>query len=233
MKIKEIQKLTLIDYPGRLACILFLSGCNFRCGFCHNPELVLQEFWENISEEEALRFLEKRQAQLDGVCITGGEPLLSLDKYFLKQIKNLGYFIKIDTNGSFPDKLKELVDEGLVDYVAMDIKASREKYKEVVNAEVDLEKIERSIKIISGLSNYEFRTTIVEGVHDVEGVKRIGEWLNRVVGEKPRKYFLQGFRNKGKFIDESFNEKKDTTEEMLDEIKENVKDYFEEVGVRV
>ena len=233
MKIKEIQKLTLIDYPGRLACVLFLSGCNFRCGFCHNPELVLQEFGENISEEEALRFLEKRKMQLDGVCITGGEPLLSLDKYFLKQIKNLGYFIKIDTNGSFPDKLKELVDEGLVDYVAMDIKASREKYKEVVNAEVDLEKIERSIKIISGLSNYEFRTTIVEGVHDVEEVKRIGEWLNRVVERKPRKFFLQGFRNKGKFIDESFNEKKDTTEEILDEMKENAEDYFEEVGVRV
>ena len=232
MKIKEIQKLTLIDYPGRLACVLFLSGCNFRCGFCHNPELVLQEFGENISEEEALRFLEKRKMQLDGVCITGGEPLLSLDKYFLKQIKNLGYFIKIDTNGSFPDKLKELVDEGLVDYVAMDIKASREKYKEVVNAEVDLEKIERSIKIISGLSNYEFRTTIVEGVHDVEEVKRIGEWLNRVVERKPRKFFLQGFRNKGKFIDESFNEKKDTTEEILDEMKENAEDYFEEVGVR-
>ncbi|HKL23166.1 MAG TPA: radical SAM protein, partial [Candidatus Nanoarchaeia archaeon] len=109
MKIKGIQKTTLIDYPGKIACTLFLFGCNFRCGFCHNPELVIKEEVQDIDEKEILNFLEKRKGKLEGVCITGGEPFLTLDKNFIKKIKEKGYFVKIDTNGSFPEKLKDFI----------------------------------------------------------------------------------------------------------------------------
>lgn len=233
MEIKEIQKFTLIDYPGKLACTLFLAGCNFRCGFCHNPELISYGGNESISEKEILDFLKKRKGQLDGVCITGGEPLLSLEKDFLKQIKSLGYFIKIDTNGSFPERLKEFIEEGLVDYVAMDIKSSKEKYSEIVGSNVDTEKVEKSIKLISGLENYEFRTTIVERIHSKEEIRKMAEWLNEVVDGKPKKIFLQGFKNTGKILSSEFVKEKDTSENYLKELKKDIEDYFKEVGVRV
>lgn len=233
MKITGIQKTTLIDYPGRIACTIFVFGCNFRCGFCHNPELVLEEAEKIYSEKEILEFLEKRKNQLEAVCITGGEPLLSLDLDFLRKIKKLGYLIKIDTNGSFPEKLKKIINEKLVNFIAMDIKCSRKKYKEISNSEIDLEKIEESMRLVSGLESYEFRTTIVEGVHDIEEMKKIAQWLNEIIGKKPKKFCLQGFRNNGKFIDESFGDKKNTSKKFLEELKEKIKDYFGEVGVRV
>jgi pyruvate formate lyase activating enzyme len=236
MKIKGFQKVTLIDYPGEVACTIFLFGCNFRCGFCHNPELVFEDAGKNIkefSEKEVLDYLEERKKYLDGICITGGEPLLSLDKDFLKKIKDFGYKIKIDTNGSFPEKLRKFVFEGLVDFVSMDIKSSKKKYFEICNSELDFEKLEESMKIICGLESYEFRTTIVEGIHEVEDVKKIAEWLNNVCGKKPKKFVLQGFKNNEKFIDESFGQKKDASEEFLNEIKNEIKDYFEEVSIRV
>jgi len=180
MKIAGLQKTTLIDYPGEVACTIFLFGCNFRCGFCHNPELVLKDTGEGFSEENVLKFLKERKGKLDAVCISGGEPLMSLDFDFVRKIKSLGYKIKIDTNGSYPERLKELIDEGLVDAVAMDIKASRERYPEVVGINVDMDKIEESIKLIAGLQNYEFRTTVLEKFHDVEDMKSLGEWLNNV-----------------------------------------------------
>jgi len=232
MKVKEIQRLTLIDYPGRLACTLFLFGCNFRCGFCHNPELVLHDTGRDISKEEVLEFLERRRGQLDGVCITGGEPLMSLEKDFLKKIKALGYFIKIDTNGSFPEKLEEFIDEDLIDYVAMDIKSSKEKYKEVVG-EVDLGKIEESIKLVSKLPEYEFRTTIVEGIHDLEDMKKLANWLNQVLERKPKRYFLQGFKNSDKFIEAGFKSKEDTSEQILTELKNELMDYFDTIEIRI
>jgi pyruvate formate lyase activating enzyme len=232
MKICGIQKTTLIDYPKKIACTVFLHGCNFRCGFCHNPELVIEENENIISKEEILDFLDKRKKYLEGVCITGGEPLLSLDENFLKEIKRLGYSVKIDTNGSFPERLKKLIDEKLVDFVAMDIKASREKYREIVNSEFDLDKIEESIKLISGLENYEFRTTVVEGIHDVGEMKKIADWLNEIIS-KPKKFVLQGFRNSGKFVDRKFFNKKDTGKEFLEEIKEAIKDRFESIEIRV
>lgn len=232
MKIAGFQKLTLIDYPEKIACTLFLHGCNFRCGFCHNPGLVLYEPEKIYSEEEALEFLEKRKTQLDGVCITGGEPLLSLDLDFLKRIKEIGYSIKIDTNGSFPEKLRKLIDEKLVDFVAMDIKSSKEKYEEIIDSKVDLEKIEESMKLVSLLEDYEFRITIIQGIHDLDEVKKIAVWLKDVIGKKPKKFCLQGFKNKGDLISESFRNKKDTPKEFLNELKEGIKDYFEEVEVR-
>ncbi len=232
MKIKGIQKTTLIDYPDKIACTIFLFGCNFRCGFCHNPELVLEEQKGDYSQEEFFKFLEKRKNYLEGVCITGGEPLLTLNKDFLKEIKKLGYLIKIDTNGSFPELLKEIIDEKLVDFVAMDIKSSKENYQKISVSNIDINKIEKSVKLISGLENYEFRTTIIEDFHNLEEVKKMSVWLNDIIGRKPKKFCLQGFQNHGKFIDESFNFKKNTSEVFLENLKNEIKDYFEDIEVR-
>lgn len=234
MIIGGLQKLTLIDYPSKLACTIFLHGCNFRCGFCHNPELVVEENKIKYSTEEILDFLEKRKKYLDGICITGGEPLLSLDEDFLRKIKKLGYLIKIDTNGCFPEKLKKFIDENLVDFVSMDIKSCKENYMKVVCAEVSPEKIEESIKIISNSGiDYEFRTTILKKFHNKENVKKISEWLNEISGRKPKKYVLQGFKNCGKLIDENFLNEKDVDENYLNEIFGEVKDDFEKVEIRV
>ena len=233
MKIKAIQKLTLIDYPDKLACTLFLFGCNFRCGFCHNPELVLKEEREDLTQKEILEFLEKRKNYLEGICITGGEPLIEIDKEFLRKIKSLGYLIKIDTNGCYPDKLKELIDEELVDFISMDIKASKEKYPFVTNTQVvNFEKIEDSIRLISQLNDYEFRTTVVKGIHDAQELKKIATWLNKVTGKKPKKFCLQGFKNKGKLIENVYKMKKDVDEDYLNNLKEEIKDFFVEVEVR-
>jgi len=232
MKICGLQKTTLIDYPGKTACTIFLYGCNFRCGFCHNPELVIEKNENIFSEKEILDFLDKRKKYLEGVCITGGEPLLTLEKNFLKEIKKIGYLIKIDTNGSLPEKLKEIIDENLVDFVAMDVKASKENYKKITNSGISLEKIEESIRLISKLENYEFRTTVIEGIHNIEEMKKIAEWLNELIG-KPKKYALQAFKNSGKILNEEFRNKKDTSEKFLREIKEAIKDDFEEVEIRV
>ncbi|RKX59006.1 MAG: anaerobic ribonucleoside-triphosphate reductase activating protein, partial [Thermodesulfobacteriota bacterium] len=137
MKIKGIQELTLIDYPGKLACTLFLYGCNFRCGFCHNPELVLAPLGNDYTQEEILKFLEKRKGQLEGVCITGGEPLMTIDIEFLNKIKDLGYSIKLDTNGSFPELLEELIKDKLIDYIAMDVKIGKDKYNDLTCSDID------------------------------------------------------------------------------------------------
>lgn len=235
MKIAGIQKTALIDYPGKIACTIFLYGCDFRCGFCHNPELVIENIEESkiISEEEVLDFLEKRKNQLEGVCITGGEPLLSLEKEFLERIKKIGYLIKLDTNGSFPEKLREFVSEGLVDFVAMDVKGPREVYNSIANCDIDMRKIEESLVIISRLENYEFRTTIVSEIHDKENVKDMLLWVNGVINRKPRKFVLQGFQNHGKFIDKKFERVKNVEEDFLNEIKEEIKDLVEVVEVRV
>jgi len=233
MKIAGFQKLTLIDYPGKLACTLFLYGCNFKCGFCHNPELVVSSSEILFSEENILNFLESRKKYLDGVCITGGEPLLNLDFDFVKKIKAIGYKIKIDTNGCYPNELRELINEGLVDYVAMDVKGSRENYKEIVNSEVDFAKIEESVKMISELPEYEFRTTIVERFHDAGDVGRIGAWLKNIIGGKIRKFVLQGFKNHGKLIDKGFENEEDVNEKFLLELKEVMEEYCGVVEVRV
>ena len=137
MRIQGLQKLTLLDYPGKVACTVFTAGCNFRCPFCHNASLVTHmEENEDISEKEFFGFLEKRQGILDGVCVTGGEPLIWDDiRSFLERIKDLGYLVKLDTNGSFPGKLKQLIRANVVDYVAMDIKNSKEKYAQTIGIE--------------------------------------------------------------------------------------------------
>ena len=233
MKIAGLQKTTLIDYPGKVACTIFLKGCNFRCGFCYNPDLVVRDDIECFSEEEILEFLKKRQGKLDAVCITGGEPLMTLDFDFVRKIKAMGYLVKIDTNGSFPRRLKELIDGGLVDYIAMDIKAVGRDYSKVAAVNVDLSKIEESIKLIYGFGNYEFRTTVISRFHDVFSMRDLGRWITGLVGGKPKRFFLQGFRVNDEMIDSSFKDEKNVGEKYLSEIKDCISEYFGKVGIRV
>lgn len=191
MTIAGLQKTTLLDYPGKVACTVFLSGCNFRCPFCQNSEILTGSGGEQIPEEELFAFLERRRGILDGVCVSGGEPLLGDVAPLLERIKGLGYSVKIDTNGAFPEKLKELYGRGLVDFVAMDIKNSPQKYEKTAAARVDTGKIKESAAFLmeSGVG-YEFRTTVVKQLHAGEDFVRIGQWLR---GAKA--YFLQTFRD--------------------------------------
>ncbi len=200
MLISGLQKLTLLDYPGRVACTVFTAGCNFRCPFCHNAPLVLPERIEGDpnGEETVLQFLKKRQGILDGVAVTGGEPLLHRDMPdFLRKIRALGYKIKLDTNGSFPDRLIELVNEGLVDRVAMDIKNSPALYAKTVGLqELDLAAGERSKDfLLEGRVWYEFRTTVVKGLHTEESLTEAAEWIRGAA-----EYYLQQFKDSGDII---------------------------------
>ena len=195
-----LQKLTLLDYPGRVACTLFTRGCNFRCPFCHNASLVVRaEEQKSYENTEIIAFLKKRQGILDGVAITGGEPTLMPGIYdFIKEVKGLGYSVKLDTNGTRPDVLKKLVNDNLLDYVAMDIKNSPEKYAFTcgLTDSYDLSKIEESIDFLMGGSvDFEFRTTVAKPFHAEEDFVKIGEWLK---GEE--KYFLQQFKDSGDII---------------------------------
>ena len=191
MKIAGLQKTTLLDFPGRVACTVFLSGCNFRCPFCQNGE-ILDGKEENYSREEFFAFLDKRKGILDGVCVSGGEPLIHADiAAFLKDIKSRGYSVKLDTNGAFPEKLKELCAAGLVDFVAMDIKNSPQNYKKTAGADVNIDKIKESAAfLMQGDLPYEFRTTVVKELHRGEDFVRIGQWLRGA-----KRYFLQTFRD--------------------------------------
>ena len=198
MLIKGLQKLTLLDYPGKMACTVFTAGCNFRCPFCHNASLVTNIDEERISEEEFFSFLQKRQGIIEGVCVTGGEPTLQPDlKEFLKKIKDLGYSIKLDTNGYRPEVIKDVVNSGLVDYVAMDIKNSQAKYALTCGLDnLDIAKINESVQfLMSGAVDYEFRTTVVKELHTEDDIQDIVSWIKGA-----KKYFLQGFIDSGDLI---------------------------------
>ena len=206
MRIGGLQKLTLLDYPGKVACTVFLSGCNLRCPYCHNPGLVLPEQSEGseIPEAEVLSFLERRKGKLDGVCITGGEPTLQPElPEFLEKLRRLGYAVKLDTNGCYPEALADILERGLVDYVAMDIKNCREKYALTVGRpDFDLAPVEASIRLLrtSGVT-YEFRTTLVNGFHTEEDIEKIGKWL-----EGAKAFFLQRFVDRDSCIAEGLSE---------------------------
>ena len=199
MLISGLQKLTLLDYPGTVACTVFTGGCNFRCPFCHNAALVLPELMDkNNEEEKVLSFLKKRQGVLEGVAITGGEPLLHADMpQFLAKIRELGYKIKLDTNGSFPDRLMEIVNSGLVDRVAMDIKNPPELYARTVGLEkLDTAAIERSKNfLLEGRVDYEFRTTAVKGLHTAQSIAAAAKWI-----EGAKEYYLQQFKDSGQLL---------------------------------
>ena len=200
MIISGLQKMTLLDFPGKVACTVFLQGCNFRCPFCHNSDLLGNDGPEPIPVETLLAFLKKRVGLLDGVCITGGEPTLQKDlPDLLRQIKALGYRIKLDTNGNRPDVLKALVAEGLVDYVAMDIKNCPARYGETAGvSRLELEAIEETMGfLMAGNVDFEFRTTVVAELHRAQDMKEIGQWLQKLSPDKkPAKLFLQAYADR-------------------------------------
>ena len=234
MKIAGFVKTTLLDYPGRLACTVFTQGCNLRCPFCQNGSLVLPEYFETpLDTEEILSHIRKRSSVLEGVCITGGEPTLMPDlAAFIRQIKDLGLLVKLDTNGTNPDVLGKLCEEKLIDHVAMDIKASPADYAKVCGLDrISVDRIKTSIDFLrsSGIS-HEFRTTLVKGLHTLQSVKDMAEWLSG-----PDPYFLQSYREEDGVIAildgsgrkfESFN-----TEEMKNFLS-IVKPFMPSVSLR-
>lgn len=194
--IAGLQKMTLLDFPGKVACTVFLAGCNYRCPFCHNTELFSGKLEEVMSTDAFLEFLKKRQGLLEGVCVSGGEPTGDPGlEALLTNIKALGFAVKLDTNGSRPTVLKNLLDKGLVDYVAMDVKNSPAMYAETVGCPADMAAVEDSLRIlIGGETPYELRTTLVAQLHDTASVAEMGRWLAQLVpGRKPAQLFLQSF----------------------------------------
>ena len=197
MRIVGLQKMTLLDYPGRVACTVFLGGCNFRCPFCHNSELLDGTAAPVMEMEELLGFLEKRKGLLDGVCITGGEPTLHKDlPQLLRAIKAMGFAVKLDTNGYRPEILKALVGQSLVDYVAMDVKNSPQRYAETAGLPgLDIARIEESLAfLLSGAVDYELRTTVAEPLHDRQAMEDMARWLEKISpNQKARRFFIQPF----------------------------------------
>jgi len=227
MKICGLNKTTLLDYPGCVAATIFVGGCNFRCPFCHNGDLVLcSANLKEYSQEEILTFLNKRKNVLEGVCITGGEPTLYEQlPEFIERVKELGYKVKLDTNGSHPAMLKKLVKEQKVDYVAMDIKAPKEDYDKVCGVTVDIEKIQQSVDILkNGNVPYEFRTTVVNELHRKEDILEIGRWL---LGAD--NYYLQNYQETDKNLCGGFSPME---KEKLIGLEEELKKYINNVKVR-
>lgn len=226
--IHGFQKMTMLDFPGKVACTAFTAGCNFRCPFCHNASLVTKINNDEIySQEEIFDYLNKRKGILDGVCITGGEPLLYdgiID--FIKKIRELGLLVKLDTNGSFPDKLEYLINNKLVDYVAMDIKNSKEKYAETIGLDnYDISNVEKSVALlISGNVEYEFRTTIVAEYHETQDIVAIGEWIKGA-----KRYFLQNFVDSGNLIG---NDLHGVSKDFMKELQIEAAKFVEKVELR-
>lgn len=212
MIISGLQKTTFIDYPGKIATTIFLAGCNFRCPFCHNRNLVLNEKWlQKISSEEVLAYLKERRKYLEGVCVTGGEPLIYSDIVsFMAAIKKIGLAVKLDTNGTNPRLLKDLYDQKLLDYVAFDIKASPEKYGEVSGVNVDLAKIKESIKMVmDNAVAYEFRSTILPRFHAEAEIEKMARLIKGA-----RLYYLQNFVPRNTLDQAFMNERSFSPEEM-------------------
>lgn len=195
--IAGLQKMTLLDFPGKVACTVFLQGCNYRCPFCHNSELLPRQGEECMDTASFLSFLKSRKGLLDGVCVSGGEPTLEPElEELLRSIKALGYAVKLDTNGSRPEVLKKLVTAGLVDYVAMDVKNSPARYAETVGlARIDLSAVEESLRfLLSGNVDYELRTTVAHQLHTALNIEEMGRWAATV--GRPKKWFLQAFTDR-------------------------------------
>ena len=233
MLLGGLQKLTLIDYPGKVAATVFTIGCNFRCPFCHNPELVFPDLGGatgSVSEKNFFEFLENRKGKIEGVCITGGEPTIQKDILdFMAKIKDKGFLVKLDSNGTRPDILREAFQRDVVDFVAMDIKNCLEKYNQTNGVETDLERIQLSVDLIRNSGKgYEFRTTVVPGLHTEEDFDKIGMWLRGASS-----YALQKFRDEGKILDENIREKISLTSELdLEKIKKRIEKYFGEVIIK-
>jgi len=233
--IKGLQKTTIVDYPGKVACIVFTGGCNLRCPFCQNPDLIEKERYEGletISESDFFDFLERRRKWIDGVVITGGEPTLQNDlPKFMKAIKERGFLVKLDTNGSNPAMLKTIIEGGLADFIAMDVKASLDNYEKAVGINIGKEKIKESIDIVKEAGrkgiDYEFRTTVVPGIHSKDDIAKMGQLLK---GSK--KIALQQFSNKNTY-DKSFRNIRPFTKEDIIGFKSILEQYIKEVEIRI
>ncbi|MFH1129165.1 MAG: anaerobic ribonucleoside-triphosphate reductase activating protein [Patescibacteria group bacterium] len=253
MKIGGLQKLTLVDYPNKIAATVFLTGCNFKCGFCHNPSLVdvkrrtdLRNYG-GLSSVEFFDFLKSKQGLIDGICVTGGEPTINSNLVeFIKRIKELNFSIKLDTNGSNPEMLQELIKQKLLDFIAMDIKTSvdvknpkshayrqagkiqNSKYDKATGTNVNIENIMKSVEIIKNSKiDYEFRTTVVPGIVNREDIERIGKWLKGV-----KKFSLQQFRNQ-KVLNKEFEKVIPYRDDTLKEFKKILEKYIKNVELRI
>lgn len=245
MNIGGIQKFSLLDYPGQLAAIVFTQGCNFRCPFCYNPKLVwparegklaYQSFNEGklkdhpiVSTDDFLSFLERRKGKLDAVVLTGGEPMIQRDlKDFIKKIKEMDFLVKLDTNGTDPGKLSELLSENLLDYIAMDLKNSWEKYLLAAGVGFELAKIKKSIKIIKESKvPYEFRTTVVPGYTDSDDIEKMGEAIKGA-----RNWYLQNFKANAELLDKNLGETKPFTQGEMRQMQKLGNKYVEFCGIR-
>ena len=230
MIITGFQKSTLLDYPGKVSALIFTYGCNLRCQYCHNPELVIQKcLKKNIFEEETvISFLKERKGLLDALAITGGEPTLQPDLIpFIKKVKRLGYLVKLDTNGTRSDDVKKILDLDIVDYWAMDVKYEEEVYKQNLLDTISYSEIQKSIKLImEKAKDYEFRTTYVKGIHTLKSAEGIGKLIKGA-----KRYYIQNFRP-GKTIDASLNFSNSFTEEELIQIKKVMDKYVKDVEIR-
>lgn len=222
------EKCTLVDYPGKVACMVYTIGCNFRCPYCHNPELVDETVEITYSEEKILDFLDTRRGLLDGVVITGGEPTMHEElPEFMRCVKEKGFLVKLDTNGTNPKMLQQIIDEGLVGYIAMDMKSPLETYSQTVARPVDVEAIRESIRILLASSvEYEFRTTIVKSLLSQEGLKRIGESIRGA-----KRYYLQKFVPT-KILNPQFRRKVSYADEEFEQFREMMHEYVDTCEIR-
>ncbi|MFA7209006.1 MAG: anaerobic ribonucleoside-triphosphate reductase activating protein [Parcubacteria group bacterium] len=224
------QKLTLLDYPGKIAATVFTVGCSFRCPFCHNPELVdLRLAHNEESEKVFFEFLAKRKGKLEGVCITGGEPTIQPDIVeFIKKIKKEGFLVKLDSNGTRPDVLRKLISQELVDYIAMDIKSSLENYDLVTGSKVDKDRIRLSVNLIMhSRIPYEFRTTAVPGLHSERDFDEIAKWISGA-----QAYYLQEYREEQKILDPNLKKKTKGQKIDLEKIQKKIQKNFGKMGIR-
>ena len=227
MKIYGLQKMTLLDFPGRIACTVFLSGCDMRCPFCHNSELAEGKAPPLMGVEELLAFLAKRRGMLEGVAVTGGEPLLREENLeLLRQIREAGYPVKLDTTGTHPERLRRVLEEGLVQYVAMDIKNSPGKYAETAGLSCfNPASVRESVSLLmGGRTAYEFRTTVVAELHDDDSIREIGEWIHGA-----ERYYLQKFTDRETVHYEGFHV---PAEETLNRWAEMLRPHVKELGIR-
>ena len=226
MQIVGLQKTTLLDYPEKVAATIFVGGCNFCCPFCHNSDLVRGTYDEVLKSEEVWRFLEKRRGVLEGVCITGGEPTLQQDlEEWIIKIKEMGYLVKLDTNGYRPDVLKRLVYNKRVDYVAMDIKNAPDRYGLACGKEIDINVIKESVSfLLSNPVDYEFRTTLVKELHSIEAIEEIGNWI-----QGAKKYYLQMFEENDNVMVHGFHR---MDREEVERAAEELGKKIGKVGIR-
>ena len=231
--ISGLQKMTLLDFPGKVACTVFLQGCNFRCPFCHNSELLTGNPQPVMEVEEFLKFLKARQGLLEGVCVSGGEPTMRKElPDFLRRITALGYSIKLDTNGSHPEVLKALVDAGLVDYVAMDVKSSPEGYPQALGlSDAPMDKIVESLRfLMTDAVDYELRTTLVHPLHNDQIIQQMGQWLATLVPhKKPKALFLQSFVDRDTVL---FSGLSAPASETVEQYAQILTPYVEKVTIR-